>query len=74
MTIGYHATTYQEYAAAFEKALSLTEDETLAMRLRARASAKRFTEEAFGKLWVAQMGKLVDLKLRDRPVPQRSLH
>ncbi|KAI9756917.1 MAG: asparagine-linked glycosylation protein [Candelina submexicana] len=69
---GYHATTYQDYATAFEKALSLTNDEMLEMRLRARASAKRFTEEAFTKRWVAQVEKLVDMQLGSRVVSSRS--
>ncbi|KAF2229347.1 glycosyltransferase family 4 protein [Viridothelium virens] len=43
---GFHATTPEEFAHRFGKALSLSSDETLAMRLRARASAKRFTEDA----------------------------
>ncbi|KAI9712618.1 MAG: hypothetical protein M1812_006798 [Candelaria pacifica] len=60
---GYHATTYQDYAVAFKKALSLTDKETLAMRLRARASARRFTEEAFAKHWVSQVEKLVNMQI-----------
>jgi alpha-1,2-mannosyltransferase len=32
------------------------------MRLRARESAKRFTEEEFAKRWIVQMEKLVILR------------
>lgn len=57
---GFHATTSTEYAEAFEKALSLPDP--LAVRQRARISAKRFTEEAFAKSWITQMEKLVDMR------------
>lgn len=57
---GFHATTAQEFAEGFEKALSL--EDKLAMRLRARQSAKRFTEEQFAKRWILQMEKLVKLR------------
>jgi alpha-1,2-mannosyltransferase len=33
----------------------------LAVRLRARESAKRFTEEEFAKKWTVQMARLVTL-------------
>ena len=56
---GYHASTESEYAAAFKQALTMSPDETLAMRRRARASARRFTEEAFAKAWIRQMEGLV---------------
>ena len=58
--IGFHATTSAEFANGFEKALS-TEDK-LAIRRRARLSAKRFTEEEFSKGWIRQMEKLVDMQ------------
>lgn len=58
---GFHATTSAEFADAFEKALS--QPNTLAIRQRARQSAKRFTEEEFAKKWIAQMEKLVALTL-----------
>lgn len=63
---GYHATTAEQYTAAFQKALSLNSEETLAMRLRARQSAKRFTEEAFAERWIDQAEKLVALLPRRR--------
>lgn len=59
---GFHATTSAEFAEGFEKALSLSPEDKLAMRLRARQSAKRFTEEEFAKGWLAQMEKLVALR------------
>jgi alpha-1,2-mannosyltransferase len=57
---GFHATTATEFAEGFEKALGL--DNKLAMRLRARQSAQRFTEEEFAKKWISQMEKLVKLR------------
>ncbi|RDW60360.1 alpha-1,2-mannosyltransferase ALG11 [Aspergillus mulundensis] len=58
---GFRATTEEEFADAFEKALSLSADEKVAMRLRARKSALRFTEEEFSKKWVGEVRKLVDM-------------
>ncbi|KAI9793545.1 MAG: asparagine-linked glycosylation protein [Peltula sp. TS41687] len=60
---GFHATTKEEFTEAFEKALSMSPEETLPMRLRARASAKRFTEGAFAERWIGQMQRLVDLQV-----------
>jgi alpha-1,2-mannosyltransferase len=59
-TTGFHATTATEFAETFEQALAL--EDKLGMRLRARESAKRFTEEEFSKRWVVQMEKLVILR------------
>ncbi|KAF8848296.1 glycosyltransferase family 4 protein [Acephala macrosclerotiorum] len=59
---GFHATTSPEFALGFESALSLRAPAKLAMRLRARRSAKRFTEEEFARDWIAQMEKLVLLR------------
>ncbi|KAF9770968.1 asparagine-linked glycosylation protein [Fusarium sp. DS 682] len=56
---GFHATTEEEFAEGYEKALSLPDP--LAVRLRARESAKRFTEEEFAKKWTVQMARLVSL-------------
>lgn len=39
----------------------MTPEETLAMRLRARSSAQRFTEDAFAKKWIMQLERLVRL-------------
>ncbi|KAI9680516.1 MAG: asparagine-linked glycosylation protein [Caeruleum heppii] len=58
---GFHAETASEFAAAFHHALTLSGEETLAVRRRARASAKRFTEQAFAARWVGQMERLVRL-------------
>ena len=57
---GFHATTSTEFAEGYEKALSLPDQ--LAVRKRARASAKRFTEEEFVKKWTAEMEKLVAMR------------
>ncbi|KAL4750755.1 hypothetical protein BDW72DRAFT_175207 [Aspergillus terricola var. indicus] len=58
---GFRATTEEEFADAFEKALSLSNDEKVGMRLRARKSALRFTEEEFSRKWVGEIGKLVGM-------------
>ncbi|KAI9158661.1 GDP-Man:Man(3)GlcNAc(2)-PP-Dol alpha-1,2-mannosyltransferase [Paramyrothecium foliicola] len=57
---GFHATSPQEFAEGFEKALSLPD--TLAVRKRARQSAKRFTEEVFATKWLEETEKLVALR------------
>lgn len=56
---GFHATTADDFADGFARALTLPDP--LAWRLRARQSAKRFTEEEFAKRWVAQTERLVVL-------------
>ncbi|KAL7787757.1 glycosyltransferase family 4 protein [Trichoderma ceciliae] len=56
---GFHASTAAEFAAGYEAALSLPDP--LAMRLRARKSAKRFSEEVFEGKWLTQMDRLVAL-------------
>jgi alpha-1,2-mannosyltransferase len=61
-TVGFHASTAEQYASAFGKALNLNSDEALAMRLRARESAQRFREEVFSAQWINQMEKLVKLQ------------
>ncbi|KAL5120123.1 asparagine-linked glycosylation protein [Pleosporales sp. CAS-2024a] len=60
---GFHATTAQEYAEGFHKALSLSPEETIAMRKRARKSAERFTDFGFAEKWLAHMEKLVALQV-----------
>ncbi|KAF1960260.1 alpha-1,2-mannosyltransferase ALG11 [Byssothecium circinans] len=60
---GFHASTVDEYAQGFRKALSLSPRETLAMRQRARASAKRFTDKVFADKWVENMDQLVRLQV-----------
>lgn len=61
---GFRASTEDEFAAAFEAALALPEEEKIAMRLRARRSALRFTEEEFGAKWIGEIGKLVQMQTR----------
>lgn len=56
---GFHASTAEEFADGFEKALSLPDP--LAVRLRARQSAKRFGEAEFDRKWLEQMVKLVGM-------------
>lgn len=58
---GFRASTEDEFAAAFEAALALPQEEKIAMRLRARKSALRFTEEEFSLNWLGQVEKLVDM-------------
>lgn len=60
--IGYHAETVVEFAEAFAKIGKLTTEERLAMRIRGRKSAKRFTEEAFAKKWLDQMEILIKMQ------------
>lgn len=48
----------EEFAEGYEKALSVANP--LAMRQRARESAKRFTEEEFAKRWTVQLARLVE--------------
>ncbi|KAI1826892.1 glycosyltransferase family 4 protein [Xylaria intraflava] len=57
---GFHATTSAEYAEGFERAFCLPNP--LAVRLRARKSAQRFTEEEFARRWLAELQKLVVAK------------
>ncbi|CAK7205671.1 asparagine-linked glycosylation protein [Sporothrix eucalyptigena] len=56
---GFHATTADEFADAFEQALFLPNP--LAWREHARKSAKRFTEEEFERKWLDQMDRLMAL-------------
>ncbi|KKA28000.1 hypothetical protein TD95_004853 [Thielaviopsis punctulata] len=56
---GFHATTAEEFAAGYEKALSV--EDPLAWRLRARKSATRFTEEVFATRWIEETERLVAL-------------
>ncbi|KAI0592770.1 hypothetical protein F4775DRAFT_167107 [Biscogniauxia sp. FL1348] len=58
---GFHATTTTEFAQGYEKAFSLSDP--LSVRRRARQSSKRFTEEEFVKRWLAELEKLVAMKL-----------
>lgn len=58
---GFHANDASDFATQFTRALSMSFRDTLAMRLRARSSAKRFTEEAFATRWIKQMDRLVSM-------------
>ena len=64
---GFHASTAEQYAEAFAKALTLSDSETLEMRLRARKSAGRFTEEVFARKWIMHMEQLVLLQQKLNP-------
>ncbi|KAI1745234.1 glycosyltransferase family 4 protein [Xylaria scruposa] len=57
---GFHATTTTEYAEGFEK--SFSHPDPLAVRLRARKSSQRFTEEEFARRWLVELQKLVTAK------------
>ncbi|KAI8934240.1 asparagine-linked glycosylation protein [Plenodomus lindquistii] len=59
---GFHASTKEEYAEGFRKALTLSPEETLAMRQRARKSAERFTDRGFAERWLKNMEVLVMLQ------------
>lgn len=58
--IGYKCETEKDYSQAFAKVLvDMSNDERLAMRLRCRESAKRFTGEVFSEKWSESMEVLV---------------
>lgn len=61
---GFHASTKEEYAEGFRKALTLSPQETLAMRQRARKSAERFTDRTFAESWLKNMELLVALQIQ----------
>jgi glycosyltransferase involved in cell wall biosynthesis len=61
-TTGFHASTEEQFAEGFAKALELPSSEALAMRLRSRESAKRFSEEVFSERWLKQLDALVALE------------
>ncbi|KIW31381.1 uncharacterized protein PV07_03034 [Cladophialophora immunda] len=64
--VGFHAETEDEFAAAFARVMAMSPRERYEMRLRGRASTKRFTETVFAGKWVEQMEILVRLqKLRN---------
>ncbi|KAK5116636.1 hypothetical protein LTR62_007310 [Meristemomyces frigidus] len=58
---GFHATTVEEFAAAFAKVMELDADEAFAMRLRARKSSWRFSEQVFSEAWTRHLQVLVGL-------------
>ncbi len=56
--VGYHAKTTEEFAEALATVLSLSSDEELALRHRARTWAiQRFSEEEFERGWNASEWK-----------------
>ncbi|EEH43327.1 alpha-1,2-mannosyltransferase ALG11 [Paracoccidioides brasiliensis Pb18] len=63
---GFRATTETEFAAAFEAALALPDEEKVAMRMRARESARRFAGEVFAEKWGGEMEKLIALERKRR--------
>lgn len=63
---GFHCITKEEFANAFERVLSLPEDEVMVMRTRARASAKRFDENTFEEAWMKEFGALMSLEESSR--------
>ena len=58
---GFHASTTQQFADSFVEALTLSSEDALAMRLRARKSSSRFSEEVFGSAWLKQLERLIEL-------------
>ncbi|KAG0645981.1 Glycolipid 2-alpha-mannosyltransferase [Hyphodiscus hymeniophilus] len=66
---GFRGITATQFAEGFEKALSLSVPDKLAMRHRARYSAKRFTEEQFSKGWISGMEILVRLRQKQAKSP-----
>jgi alpha-1,2-mannosyltransferase len=60
---GFHATTAEQYADGFRKALTLSPEDTLDMRQRARKSAERFTDQVFAERWLRNTEKLVALQV-----------
>lgn len=59
--IGFHASTPEEFADGFAQALSLSDDEIVAMRQRARKSSWRFSEKVFSDAWLGHLANLVAL-------------
>jgi alpha-1,2-mannosyltransferase len=57
---GFHATTVEEFAKAFEEALSMPEEEVRLVRRRARRNALRFSEEEFVEGWMRVFDGLME--------------
>nr|OQO22663.1 hypothetical protein B0A51_11528 [Rachicladosporium sp. CCFEE 5018] len=66
---GFHASTVEQFSAAFAGALELSPQDALSMRLRARQSAKRFSEEVFRDAWLEQLDHLVALAPGHKEAP-----
>lgn len=60
---GYQAETEEEFAEGFRHITSMSSEDTIAVRLRGRANAKRFTEEVFAQKWVAEMDGLIKMQI-----------
>lgn len=60
---GYHASTEEEYADAFKMALELSPKERVEMRVRARSSAQRFSQERFSQGWVKEVEEMMRLHM-----------
>ncbi|KAK5138243.1 hypothetical protein LTR08_003304 [Meristemomyces frigidus] len=60
---GFLASGVEGFADAFEAALGLGGEEGFAMRVRARRSAGRFSEEVFARGWVGRLEGLVELRV-----------
>ncbi|KAK4610242.1 GDP-Man:Man(3)GlcNAc(2)-PP-Dol alpha-1,2-mannosyltransferase [Fulvia fulva] len=58
---GFHASTPEDFADGFAKALSLSDDEVAAMRQRARKSSWRFSEQVFREAWLGHLANLIAL-------------
>ncbi|PWW74162.1 Glycosyltransferase Family 4 protein [Tuber magnatum] len=56
---GFHATTKEEFADGYRKALELEGREVANVRQAARKSAERFTEKVFAEKWLEAMAKLL---------------
>ena len=56
---GFHAETDEQFADAFRQVRAMTPEDRVAMRLRARESAKRFTEEVFVERWTEGLHQLM---------------
>ncbi|KAL8938164.1 MAG: hypothetical protein Q9216_004041 [Gyalolechia sp. 2 TL-2023] len=65
---GFKASSEEEYASAFQRALGMGKDETLGMRRRARGRAGAFGEADFEDAWVREVGKLVEMEGQGRKV------
>jgi alpha-1,2-mannosyltransferase len=68
---GFHASTPDDFASGFAQALALKDEESYAMRCRARKSSWRFSEEVFIEAWTNELVELVGLtdeeKLKKSP-------
>lgn len=69
---GFHASTMKQYSEAFSRALNLSPEEKIAMRIRARSSAERFDQKHFNTGWVDVVERLI--KLSRDPIPPTTGH